>query len=170
MNNRSTSVSVKPMKLVELKARVRYLWATYTDLYGDALVQPENFKPDIRKEFGDLRRRDTWEKAYSRYKALNSQIGLLDAHRLILFDFNFTTDRDDYEYRHQIFDEWLALPDGLDLIKLGLEQIFSVDFTPREREDAHGFFELVQEHRGAGELPGIPVEPVRRIEAGAIAG
>lgn len=170
MESRNPISPQSGMKLTDLKAKVQYLWANYTRLYGKALIQPETFKPQIRREFGDLRRRDTWEKAYWRYRALSSQIGLLDAHRLILSDFNFTPDRDDYEYRHQIFAEWLSLPDGLDLIKLGLEQVLSVDFTQQEREEAHGFFELVQEQRAAGKLSGISVEPVRSITAGAIAG
>jgi|GEM_PF-1773732 len=158
------------MKLTDLKANVQYLWANYTRLYGKAMIQAETFKPEIHQEFGDLRRRDTWEKAYWRYRALNSQIGLLDAHRLILSDFNFTPDRDDYEYRHQIFDEWLSLPDGLDLIKLGLEQVLSVDFTQQERAEAYGFFELVQERRGIGEFPGIPNEFAGNIATRAISG
>jgi hypothetical protein len=145
------------MKLKELKERVRDLWEGYLVYYRDVLIQEQQFKSDIRKEFGDLRRRDTWERAFCRYSALHSRVGLLDADRLIRFDFNFTPDRDDYEYRHRIFDEWLALPEGIELIKTGLEVLFR-DFTAKQREEANGFFRLVQECRAAGELPGVPVK------------
>lgn len=153
------------MKLTELKAQVQDLWEGYTTYYGDALVQPENFKKGIRQEFGDLRKRTTWEQAFCRYSALHSRVGLLDADRLIRYDFNFTPDREDYPYRHQIFDEWLTLPEGLELIRLGLELLYR-DYTAQEREQAHGFFELVQERRATGELTGIPVGSVRSIAGG----
>lgn len=151
------------MKLTELKSETYRLWQDYTRWYGKAVIQPELFTPEIRQQFGDLRKRATWEAAYCRYEALCAQIGLLDAHRLILLDFNFTNDRPDYGYRHRIFEEWLSLPDGLDLIKLGLEQLFSSDFTPQEREEASGFFELVQEQRGRGDLSGIPTGFIRQL-------
>ncbi|HAG81634.1 MAG TPA: hypothetical protein DCL61_10805 [Cyanobacteria bacterium UBA12227] len=76
---------------------------------------------------------------------MNAQIGLLDAYDLLLYTFNFTPDCWDYEYRHQIFDEFLMLPEALEIIKTGLEQLFSIDFTQEQRESAHGFFELLQE-------------------------
>jgi hypothetical protein len=152
------------MKLKELKTKVFSLWADYTRWYGKAIAPVEAFKPEIRSQFGDLRKRSTWEAAYCRYSAMVSQIGLLDAYRLILNDFNFTPTREDYQYRHRIFDEWLMLPDGLDLIKLGLEQLFSTDFTPQEREHAHGFFELVQEST-RGELAGITTRSIGQLTA-----
>lgn len=156
-----------PMKLPELKERTFMEWQDYCEYQG-VLLQPETFKPEIRQQFGDLRKKDTWEKALCRFRGLNAQIGLLDAHKLILQDFNFTRDRWDYEYRYRILEEFLMLPDGLGLIRLGLEQLFSADFTPRQREGANGFFELVQS-AGRRELAGIANEPFERpaVSAGA---
>ncbi|MEO1144129.1 MAG: hypothetical protein AAFY26_00805 [Cyanobacteria bacterium J06638_22] len=144
------------MKLKELKAQVYDLWQSYINYHHRAVVQSNQFKADIRREFGDLRCRNTWEKAFCRYSALHSRIGLLDADRLIWNDFNFTPDRDDYPYRYRIFEEWLSLPEGLDRIKTGLEILFR-DYTREEREDANGFLELVQEQRAAGKLAGVPI-------------
>lgn len=66
----------------------------------------ENFKGEMRKEFGDLRFKKTWIKALARYEALNAFHNCLDAHSLILHTLNFTEDRWDYEFRHQIFVKW----------------------------------------------------------------
>ena len=37
------------------------------------------------------------------------------------------------------------LPEALEIIQTGLEQLFSSEFTQQDREEANGFFELVQE-------------------------
>ncbi|MEP1079483.1 hypothetical protein NDI52_29170 [Leptolyngbya sp. PL-A3] len=134
------------MQVVALKIQVYRLWKNYLTYYESVLVLPDQFKVDIRKEFGDLRRHSTWEKAFCRYSALHSRIGLLDADRLIRIDFNFTPDRNDYIYRHQIFDEWLSLPEGPDLIKTGLE-ILSRKYTQEPREKLSGFLKLIQERQ-----------------------
>lgn len=131
------------MKLAELKQRVYECWARLST-YNCAVVQTENFKPEVR-HFGDLRCKETWEKALAQFRALNAYDSCLDAYKLILYSFNFVPDHPEYEYRHQIFEAFLTLPDGLDLIRTGLEQLYSNDFTPEEREGANGFLRLVQE-------------------------
>ena len=141
------------MKMDELKTRVHDSWKRYL-WFEEAISQPDGFKADIRKEFGDLRCKSTWEKALARYRGLNAQIGLLDASSLILHALNFTPERWDYEYRHSIFDEFMLLPDGLDLIRAGLEELYSADYTAQEREKANGFFSLVQEQSSSGRLNG----------------
>lgn len=89
----------------------------------------------------------------------------LDSWALIAISFNFTPDHRNYEYRHEIIDEFLMYPDGLEIIRDGLEHLFSADFSPQEREDANGFFALAEErereHRGIGLTNGF---------AGSIAG
>jgi hypothetical protein len=134
------------MKLNELKHKVYRAWKDLNSFKG-ILAQPNNFKPEVRT-FGDLRKKHTWVKALARFSALNSYQSCLDAYTLILYDFNFTPNRWDYEFRHQIMEEFLLMPDALDLIKLGFEQLFSSDFTPQEREQAHGFLGLVGEQAG----------------------
>ncbi|WP_250565061.1 hypothetical protein [Adonisia turfae] len=118
------------------------------------------------KAFGDRRYKKTWIKALARLEATLYYRYCLDACNLILYDLNFTPDHPDYEYRHEILDEFLMYPDGLDLIKQGLEQIFmSTDFTADEQQEAgqNGFFELLagrkEQLRGAG----IPVGSVRQL-------
>ncbi|MBP0016722.1 MAG: hypothetical protein J7647_04095 [Cyanobacteria bacterium SBLK] len=130
------------MNFAELKAETYHEWKCLSS-YKGAVIQPENFKSEV-KAFGDLRCKETWKKAYCTFCAKNIRSSCLDAYNLILYQFNPSPDDWDYELRYRIFEEFLAFSNGLDLIKLGLEQLFSSDFTPQEREEAHGFFKLVQ--------------------------
>lgn len=141
------------MKLAELKQRTYEAWQLYC-WFKQAMRQDELFKPEIREQFGDLRKRSTWENALIRFTALNAQVGLIDAYTLITDVFNFLPERWDYSYRHRIFEQFLTLPDGLDLLRAGFEELLSQDFTDQERTDAYGFFEMVRES-GRGTLGGI---------------
>jgi hypothetical protein len=147
------------MKLLELKEKVYYAWRDLNLWKGGIVMQPENFKPEM-KTFGDLRRKDTWVRALARFRAINSWQSCLDAYSLILYDFNFTPEEWDYEFRHQILEQFLMFPGALDLLKLGFEQLYSADFTPQEREAAHGVFELVAEQQAR---TGLPVGSVRQL-------
>ncbi|HBB35047.1 MAG TPA: hypothetical protein DDZ80_27250 [Cyanobacteria bacterium UBA8803] len=143
------------MKLAQLKQKVYEAWE-FLNTYKGRVLQPENFKLEMLS-FGDLRRKDTWVSALARFEALNAYHNCLDAYMLILNDFNFTRDRWDYEYRHQILDEFLMIPDALDLLELGLEQLLKEPFAPENRREASGFFELVEEQRSLLKLPTGPV-------------
>lgn len=112
------------MKLQELKHKVYEAWE-FLSGYRGCVVLPENFKGEVRKEFGDLRSKKTWTQALAHYEALNAFHDCLDAHYLILHTLNFTEDRWDYELRHLIFEEFLTIPGALGLLKLGLEQLIS---------------------------------------------
>jgi hypothetical protein len=148
------------LKLADLKHRVYQCWENLSSFNG-ALVQPEQFKADVRKQFGDLRRKQTWINAYCQYTARNSLDVCLDAWTLIRYDFNFTPERWDYELRHQILDAFLAIPEGAELLKTGLEQLFEDTlFTPEERSEANGFIRLVAEQQARNGLPTLPVRGV----------
>jgi hypothetical protein len=153
------------MRISELKQQVYEEWHR-RHWYNQAVCTPsvpagdEVFKREIRT-YGDLRFKSTWVRALARFSALNSYEACLDASNLILYDFNFTPDRWDYEFRHQVVEEFLMLPGSLELIRLGLEQLFSDTFTQEERSQANGFFELVQEHsRGTR---GIATESIGQL-------
>jgi hypothetical protein len=148
------------MRLQELKQQVYQAWECLST-FNLAVVQPENFLSEVRQQFGDLRRKETWVKALARFTARNCYDACLDAYSLILYDFNFTRDRWDYEYRYLIIEEFLTIPGALELIQLGLEQLFSSTFTPHEREQANGFFELVP---AAAVRVGLSVGFIRQLE------
>ncbi|MBP0017995.1 MAG: hypothetical protein J7647_10610 [Cyanobacteria bacterium SBLK] len=136
------------MNFAELKKETYEMWECVSTFKG-AVVQPEYFKGEV-KTFGDLRCKETWKKAYCSFYAKMIRSSILDAYNLILYQFNPSPDDWDYELRYRIFEEFLTFPDGLDFIKLGLEQLFSSDFTRQDREEARGFFLMVQEESARG--------------------
>ncbi|MEO0759710.1 MAG: hypothetical protein AAFY78_22875 [Cyanobacteria bacterium J06648_16] len=141
------------MKLPELKERTRYVWEILHSWKGEPVESTDQFVQEIRS-FGDRRFKRTWIKALCRFKAMLAYESCLDAWALLAISFNFSPDRWDYELRHQILDEFLMYPDSLEIIKAGLEDLFSDDFTPQEREQINGFYSMVEErervHRGLG--------------------
>ena len=144
------------MKLAELKEEVFGLWECIEDDGRGIIPQPENFLPEIRK-YGDLRKKETWEKALFALHPACFHGALLDASFLITNVFNFTPSKACYEYRHELFEAFLMYPDGLELIKMGLEEIYSYTPEQQERTNANGFYRLVQEQckRGNGLPSGL---------------
>jgi hypothetical protein len=145
----------------ELKEKTYEAWE-FLSGYRGCVVLPEEFRSTMRREFGDLRKKVTWTKAIARFLALNAFHDCLDAHTLVLETLNFTPLRWDYEFRDLIFDEFIMIPGAIDLIKLGLNQVFSASFTDAERDEAHGFFELVSREQ---ERIGLPTEFAGRLPA-----
>lgn len=133
------------MKLSIIKQKVYHAWECLST-YNSALVQSENFKSDVRY-YGDLRRKKTWEKALVAFIAQNMFDSNLDNYNLILWQFNFTPDRWDYEFRNQILEEFLALPGGLDCLVNGLEQIFQSNDL-EDKEKASGLLTRVVKKSG----------------------
>lgn len=158
------------MKLSELKEKVYEHWEFRYQIRR-AIIQPENFKPEIR-QYGDLRRKTTWVKALCRLESLNIFESCLDAYELITIQFNISPSDPEHPYRHQIFEEFLAIPEALDLLKAGFEDLFSSDFTTEEREEAREFFEMVREQSPGRGVEWQPTELAGRIAelAGVAAG
>lgn len=132
------------MKTQDLKKQVYEAWKDLS-VFNGAVVQAENFKPEVR-QIGDLRYKRTWEAAYCRFSARNMVDSCLDAFTLITIQFN--PDWWEPELLHllpQCLDEFLALPEGLDLIKLGLEQLLGDYTTTQDKESAHEFFEMARQ-------------------------
>jgi hypothetical protein len=153
------------MKLAELKKRVWCAWESLNTWKDGVVIQPENFDEEV-KRFGDRRYKETWVKALARFKAITIHRSCLDAWTLITISFNYTPNRWDYEYRYEILDEFLQYPDGLELIKTGLEQIFaSDDFSPQEQKETreNGFFRLVEDRAGNDRGLSLPTGFARTI-------
>lgn len=141
----------------ELKKRVRHFWEVLNTYRGAMTASEKAYIAEI-KSYGDRRYKKTWEAVFVRLEAKLSYEACLDSYSLILYDFNFTPDHRDYEYRHQIFDEFLMYPDALDFIKQGLEQIFGTsDFTDEEKEEIrqNGFFKLLEDGLTTLHIPDI---------------
>jgi hypothetical protein len=157
------------MKLPELKKRVWQTWVILNSWKGELTSPPESYVSEI-KSLGDRRFIATWIKALARLEAMFTYESCLDGWALIAISFNFTPSHSNYEYRHEILDEFLMYPDGLEMIRAGLEQLFSSDFSPQEREDANGFFKLLEERDGVPERISFAIGSERALaEASAAA-
>lgn len=147
------------MKLAELKQKVYSAWECLSD-FNDALIQPENFWQEVRA-FGDLRCKSTWQKAYCSFWARNIFDSNSDNRSLITVFFNYTPTQWDWELRHEILDQFLAIPGGWDCIINGLEQIFNYPLDKEEEEIARGVLSLVQKQSGGS--GSIAVRAVRQF-------
>mgnify|MGYP001794700515 CR=1 FL=1 len=161
MSNTTASIT---MKLPELKERVGYAWDILNKWDG-VVLQPENFAKEI-KAFGDRRYKKTWVKALCKFEAMLAYAGCLDSWMLLTSTFAFRPERWDYEYRHQIFDEFLMYPEAVEIIKTGLEDIFHKDFDVQERDKADGFLRLLEEREGAAGTLGFSARSTEQF-AGA---
>ncbi|MEA5464517.1 hypothetical protein [Leptothoe sp. PORK10 BA2] len=154
----STTV-LDAMKLPELKKRVKRTWDI---LQTGFTVQSGQFEQEVRA-FGDRRYKKTWVAALCRFEAMFAIESCLDSWMLLTNTFAFRPERWDYEYRHQIFDEFLMYPEALEAIKTGLEDLFSKDLSNTEREQADGFFRLLEEREGSNRTIGFPARPIREL-------
>lgn len=143
------------MQFEELKERTYKEWERW-HRYQKAVLQPEKFEAEIAS-FGDPASEETWIKFLSRFYAMNVWECCLDAYKLITLHFNFKETDWQYEFRHQIFSEFLILPDAVEGLLTGFRQLFGseIDFTSEERNATNGILELVSGARGRGESEAI---------------
>jgi hypothetical protein len=148
------------LKLQNLKQHTLESWKDLSTFNG-AVIQLENFKPDVQK-FGDMRKKATWQKAYAAFVARNIFDSNSDNRTLITIQLNFEETRWDYELRNEILDQFLVIPEAMECIRNGLEQILGSPINHQEEEQAHGVFKLVQERTRGNR--GHAIESTRRLE------
>lgn len=147
------------MKLSELKQEVYGCWECLSD-FNNALIQPENFKPEVRS-FGDLRYKKTWQKAYAAFFAkLNWDSGITN-HTAIVHVFNFTPERWDYNLREEIIEQYLSIPGALEFIIEGLEEIYRSN-NLEEHQCANVFLKVASQKSG-GTSRSITTRFVRQL-------
>ena len=134
------------MKLAELKRRTWRQWEKSHSWKGQLTSSPDSYVADI-KFFGDLRYKATWERALAKYIAQRAYEGCLDSWMLPLYMLNFQPSDWEHEFRYQILDEFLLYPDGLYLIKQGIEDVFQQDLTNEEEKRLDGFFGFLAEKK-----------------------
>lgn len=131
------------MQLKQLKSVVYEIWQLIHKA-NRAVVQTEQFKPEM-KTYGDLRRKATWEKALAVLWANAMFDTNSDNYTLVSVMLNPKPGGWEYEYRHQIFEQLLAIPGAIECIKNGLEQVYNYHDNPSDaEEECRAIFELVQ--------------------------
>lgn len=109
-----------------------------------------DFRSEVRKRFGDLRRRDTWESAAISLAAQSTAQSFLEAYQILAFIVSpgYMNSLIREHYGDRLIEYMLAYPEIIDLIRRGLEQIYRDDCA-KERELVERF--IAEGNR----LPGI---------------
>ena len=111
----------------------------------------ESFKAEVRQRFGDLRRRETWEKAAISFTAHSVAHSYLEAHEILTYMVRPALPsgipRGEVwdAYADRIFDEILSFPGIDELIKLGLEQLYRESDRREDREVAIDFLQQARD-------------------------
>ena len=106
----------------------------------DTVLQPENFKTEIRR-YGDLRCKSTWEKAYVALEAMTLEYPALENWQMVQMCFCRPDRAELINYNDQVLEAFLQFPDGLERIKDGLERLY---YHPNEPGDQQDALQLVQ--------------------------
>lgn len=96
----------------------------------------QDFKHEVRRRFGDLRRRDTWEKAAIAFTAQSMAQSFLEPYQIVgyLVDPAYFNDPVRQHYGVQVVEAMLQFPEVLETVRLGLEQIYSEAVCSDERK------------------------------------
>lgn len=138
------------MKLNELKKASYRAWAFMQEL-EEIVVQPENFRQETR-QYGDLRRRTTWEKIYAAFQAAVIANPVLEDSGMIQVYFCHPTSPELVQYNDLVLEEFLKYPTALERIKEGLEQLYYQPSEPEDQQDAMQFLERISCYENATNL------------------
>lgn len=127
------------MKLQALKTVTYETWSFLHEL-EDAVLQPENFQAEIR-QYGDLRCKSTWEKAYVALEAATLEYPALENWQVVQMCFCRPDRVELIDYNDQVLGAFLQFSDGLERIKDGLERLY---YQPSEPGDQRDVLQLVQ--------------------------
>ncbi|MBT9317515.1 hypothetical protein [Leptothoe spongobia] len=127
------------MKLQDLKTVTYETWSFLHEL-EDAVLQPDNFKAEIR-QYGDLRCKLTWEKAYVALEAATLEYPALENWQMVQMCFCRPDRAELIDYNDQVLGAFLQFPDGLERIQNGLEWLY---YRPSELNDQQDARQLVQ--------------------------
>ena len=105
----------------------------------------KSFKAEVRKRFGDLRRRETWERAAISFLAHSVAHSYLEPHEVVTYmvrpSLPSGLPRGEVwdAYCDRVFDEILSFPGVEELMKRGLEQLYHESNRRADREVAIDF-------------------------------
>ncbi|HEY9764593.1 MAG TPA: hypothetical protein V6D07_18845 [Trichocoleus sp.] len=136
------------IKLSELKNEVYHLWDT-DDV--TSVSQPESFRADLRKRFGDLRKTETWESAYAYYYVeILVQFGIGAEIEGI---YRYYLDIEEWDpwrkaLRLKVLEAMMANPTCIEIVRNTLEEMFQRKGVERTLESIREFYNLVHEYVG----------------------
>jgi hypothetical protein len=115
------------------------------------------FKNEVRKRFGDLKRRSTWEQAAIWFTAQGMAQSYLEPYQIVGYmvspDYMNAPIRQ--HYGEQVIEAMLQFSEVIDIIKDGLEQIYQDSFYRQERQLVEQFIREGHQFPVAIPLPSV---------------
>lgn len=116
------------MKLQELKDDVYYQWQSLTDvLPGLPELDFEQFKARVKRDYGDLRKRETWVSAFADIKARFLCATVLDDGQFLLEEFllNSSAREGWVDLRDRVISRLMEFPDACRSLAYGFWCVFT---------------------------------------------
>lgn len=112
----------------------------------------ETFKDEVRRQFGDLRRRTTWEAAAIYFTAHSMVQSYMEPYMIVGFMASpqYMTSAVREAYGERVIAQMLQFPEIVDIVKRGLEQLYYESDRAEDREMAQVFLKEV-----TLQLPGV---------------
>jgi hypothetical protein len=136
------------MKLNDLK-RLTYETWEFMHRMQDAIAVSE-FQAEVRR-CGDRRCKATWEKAYAQFQAIVMDNRATESRFMLQWFFVRPEDPEIIEYNDLLLETYLQLPDAIERIKIGLEDLY---WQPTESEDQADAIAFIKRLSGLPQLPG----------------
>ncbi|MFG6094073.1 hypothetical protein SPB21_02430 [Leptothoe sp. ISB3NOV94-8A] len=122
------------LSIATLKNETYLEWELLHDEQG---AYAQGFKADIRKQFGDLRKRETWERAAVYYTALGvaETPNLEDWQKVCWIAIPGYLGKDLLmeHYQPELLDCLMQMPKFVEIVKLGLEQVYQREDLDKEQ-------------------------------------
>lgn len=101
------------------------------------------FKDEVRKRFGDLRCRSTWEAAAIWFAAQGMAQSYLEPYQIVgyMVSESYMNDVIRQHYGDQVIEAMLQFPEVIDIIKDGLEQVYTDTLYHQERQLVEQFIQ-----------------------------
>ena len=113
------------------------------------------FKDEVRKRFGDLRRRSTWEAAAIWFAAQGMAQSYLEPYQIVgyMVSDSYLNDPIRQHYGERVIEAMLQFPEIIDIIKDGLEQVYEDTLYHQERQLVEQFIRAGHQFPAAIALP-----------------
>ncbi|MFE4108527.1 hypothetical protein [Almyronema epifaneia] len=121
---------------------------------GERLPYTNSAFRDEMRRYGDLRRRDTWEKAAIQLTAQGVAQGLLEAYQVIgyIVSPSYMNCPIRQHYGERLIEAMFQFPEIIDLIRQGLEQVYTYTECDQEKQLVTTFISKGHQLPGLGSL------------------
>jgi ABC-type phosphate/phosphonate transport system substrate-binding protein len=133
------------MKLAELKREAERLWGKLVNLNQPA-IQVTPFKAELHNRFGDLRYRQTWQRAIAQMQA---EVLWASGPSEVAAIYALTSYPE--SLRHEIQQAFLGIPGAIEFLARGLNDLYQNGNSTEQEK----IYELIQSVQQSKQLQGV---------------